>query len=90
MELGTVSVPLLHTVYLKSDLISGAVVVGLRHTLPIEGVSLILGNDLARKKVIPELLVVTEQEVMKEVDYDTKTTSSIFHLVLLLGPRPKK
>ena len=54
VELGIVSVPL-HSIHLKSDLVSGEVVVGLRPTLPIEGVSLILGNDLAGEKVIPEL-----------------------------------
>ena len=32
VELGIVSVPM-HTIYLKSDLVSGAVVVGLRPTL---------------------------------------------------------
>ena len=52
VKLGIISVPL-HTIYLKSDLVSGAAIVGLRPTLPIEGVSLILGNDLAGEKVIP-------------------------------------
>ena len=77
VELGIVSVPM-HMIYLKSDLVSGAVVVGLRPTLPIEGVSLILGNDLAGEKVIPDLQVVTEQEVMKKADGDTEATSHIF------------
>ena len=35
VELGIVSVPM-HTIYLKSDLVSGEVVVGLRPTLPME------------------------------------------------------
>ena len=68
----------MHTIYLKSDLVSGAVVVGLCPTLPIEGVSLILGNDLAGEKVIPDLQVVTEREVMKKADGDTEATSYIF------------
>ena len=46
VELGIVSVPM-HTIYLKSDLVTGAVVVGPRPTLPIEGV---LENDLAGKR----------------------------------------
>ena len=77
VELGIVSVPL-HTIYLKSDLVSGAVVVGLCPTLPIEGVALILGNDLAGKRVIPELQVVTEQEIMKEGSHDVEAISLIF------------
>ena len=51
---------------------------GLHPTLPIEGVLLILGNDLAGEKVIPDLQVVTEQEVMKKADGDTEATSHIF------------
>ena len=50
-ELGFVSVPL-HKVFLKSDLVSGPVTVGVRPTLPVEGVSLLLGNDLAGEKVM--------------------------------------
>ena len=37
----------LHTVYLKSNLVTGPVKVGLQLSLPFEGVHLILGNDLA-------------------------------------------
>ncbi|KAL5009579.1 hypothetical protein ScPMuIL_011884, partial [Solemya velum] len=50
VELGFVNVPL-HCVYLKSDLVTGPVTIGVRPELPIEGVSLILGNDLAGEKV---------------------------------------
>ena len=55
----------LHRIHLKSDLVSGVVVViGVHPTLPIPGVSLILGNDLAMGKVIPDLHV----QVMNEND----------------------
>ena len=51
-------------------------------------VSLILGNDLVGEMVIPELQVVTEQEVMKKMDDNAEAiliyTSS--HLMLLLRP----
>ena len=67
VELGIVSVPM-HMVYLKSDLVSEKVVVGLRPMLPMEGVLLILGNDLAGERVILDLQVVTKQEVMKEFE----------------------
>ena len=42
----------LHKVNLVSDLVTGSVVVGTRLTLPIKGVSLLLGNDLAGGKVV--------------------------------------
>ena len=61
VELGIVSMPM-HTIYLKSSLVSGAVAVGLHPTPPMEDVSLVLGNDLAGDKVIPGLQVVTEPE----------------------------
>ena len=57
VELGVIPVPL-HKVYLSSDLVSGTVTVGVRPTLPFEGVSFILGNDLAGEKVVSNLHVV--------------------------------
>ncbi|CAC5371239.1 unnamed protein product [Mytilus coruscus] len=62
VELGCIDVPL-HRIYLKSDLIPGPVVVGVRHNLPVEGVSLLLGNDLARNKVVAEPIVTSEPDV---------------------------
>ena len=48
-----VNVPL-HKVNLVSNLVTGSVVVGTRPTLPIKGVSLLLGNDLAGGKVVAD------------------------------------
>ena len=42
---------------MKSDLVTGPVVVGVAPTLPVEGVSLFLGNDLAGEKVIADPIV---------------------------------
>ncbi len=56
IELNCIKVPL-HTVFLTSDLVSGLVKVGVRSRLPVEGVSLILGNDLAGGKVFPHPIV---------------------------------
>ena len=44
------SVPL-HNVYLSSNIVSGLVTLGIRSSLPFEGVHLLLGNDLAGDKV---------------------------------------
>uniref|UniRef100_A0A3Q2WM65 HIRA-interacting protein 3-like n=1 Tax=Haplochromis burtoni TaxID=8153 RepID=A0A3Q2WM65_HAPBU len=50
----------LHTVTLTSSFISGAVRVGVRDQLPIEGIDLVLGNDLAGGKVFPAMPEVIE------------------------------
>ena len=77
VELGIVSVPL-HSIHLESDLITGDVVVGLRPTLPMAGVSLILGNDLAGEKVMPELLVISDPMIVNEADNDIETNAHVF------------
>ena len=63
----------LHKVILLSDLVTGSVVVCTRPTLPIKGVSLLLGNDLtggkmaADAKVIPKLITLVSTEKLEEV-----------------------
>ena len=52
----------LHQVHLQSDLISGPVVMGVRPSLPVKGVSLILGNDLAGSKVRSNVHVVNSTQ----------------------------
>ena len=66
VELGVLKVPL-HKVYLRSNLVSGVVTVGVRPTLPIQGIAFIMGNDLAGGKVVlhPELQVVDEPQQPK-------------------------
>ena len=54
-----VSVPL-HTVHLQSDLVQELVKVGLRSSLPVKGVSLLLGNDLAGGKVVPSVQLTSK------------------------------
>ena len=56
VECGFVNVPL-HNIYLSSDLVNGPVAVGIRQTLPLKGVHLLLGNDLAGDKVVVNPLV---------------------------------
>ncbi|KAI2644687.1 Transposon Tf2-9 polyprotein [Labeo rohita] len=56
IEMHCVNVPL-HTVYLKSDIVSGPVSLAVRPQLPVEGVDLILGNDLAGGTVFPRPIV---------------------------------
>ena len=54
-----ISVPL-HRINLKFDLISGTVLVGVRPELPVKGVSVLLGNDLAGGKVLPQPIVTRD------------------------------
>lgn len=42
----------LHNVYLSSNLVSGPVTLGIRPSLPFDGVNLLLGNTLAGTKVV--------------------------------------
>ena len=56
VELGVIEVPL-HKIHLKSDLVTGSVTVGVRPTLPIQGVALLLGNDLAGGKVVADPII---------------------------------
>ncbi len=62
IELGCVKVPL-HSVYLQSDLFTGVVELGVRSQLPVEGVGLILGNDVAGGKVFSQPIVVDKPDV---------------------------
>ena len=65
MELGFISVPL-HSIYLHSNLITGPVVVGIRSTLPVEGISLILGNDISGNKVTANLVILKPSSGVKD------------------------
>ena len=67
VECGLISVPL-HHIDLQSDLVSGPVTVGVRSSLPIEGVHLILGNDLAGDKVVVNPVVTEKPEVGAVID----------------------
>ena len=57
VEMGILEVPL-HEVNIKSSLINGNIVIGMRPSLPVDGISLILGNDLAGEKVMVDPRVV--------------------------------
>ena len=58
----------LHRVTLESGLVTGIVTVGVVPTLPVEGVSFLLGNDLAGGKVSVSPMVVEEPETQLETE----------------------
>ncbi len=64
VECGCISVPL-HVVNLECNLVTGPVTVGIRPSLPIEGITFILGNDLAGEKVDAEPWVCNEPQIVK-------------------------
>ncbi len=76
VELGCVPLHL-HNIYIKSNLISGPVKIGVRSHLPVEGVSMILGNDLVGGKVFPCPIVSTEPDVEAQTDV-SKMFPSVF------------
>ena len=60
----------LHKVNIKSSLINGNIVIGMTPSLPVEGISLIVGNDLAGVKVMVDPRVVEkprDDEKMKRL-----------------------
>ena len=62
-----ISLPLVQ-VYLKSDLISGYVKVGLTPSLPMPGITFLLGNDIAGGKVTPQ----PKMSLTPIIDQDTE------------------
>ena len=77
IEGGFVNVPL-HRIYLKSNLISGPVVVGTRPTLPIKGVALLLGNNLAGGRVIANPKVTSKPVTLENVEKLEEDSPGVF------------
>ena len=61
----------LHNIQLCSDLVSGSVIVGVKPTLPVEGVSLLLGNDIARVKVMNSLVMSVKPVKQEDNNYSS-------------------
>ena len=75
--MGVLQVPL-HEVNINSSLINGNIVIGIIPSLPVGGISLILGNDLAGEKVM-----VDPKVVEKPMDDEKKREVGIFPASLL-------
>ena len=71
VDLQYINVPL-HNVNLKSDIVSGPVTVGIRPSFPVKGISMLLGNDLAGTKVVPDPIVSKQPCLIEEVEEDSK------------------
>ncbi|XP_077954032.1 uncharacterized protein LOC144391284 [Gasterosteus aculeatus] len=74
IEMGTISVSL-HWVYPSSSIVSGRVRVGVVPRLPVDGVSFLLGNDIAGGRVVPVPEVVDNPDPAYT---GTETDRSVF------------
>ena len=77
VEMGVLEVPL-HEVNIKSSLINGNIVIGTRPSLPVEGISLILGNDLAGERVMVDPRVVEKPRDDEETERLAEKFPGIF------------
>ena len=82
VEMGVLEVPL-HEVNIKSSLINGNIDIGMRPSLPVEGISLILGNDLAGEKVMVDPRVVEKPRDNEKTERLQKS-SQVYFLPLWL------
>ena len=77
VEMGVLEVPL-HEVNINSSLINGNIVIGMRPSLPVEGISLILGNDLAGERVMVDPRVVEKPRDDEETERLAEKFPGIF------------
>uniref|UniRef100_A0A8C5CMY1 Gypsy retrotransposon integrase-like protein 1 n=1 Tax=Gadus morhua TaxID=8049 RepID=A0A8C5CMY1_GADMO len=81
MEMNVLQVPL-HKITLHSDLFQGEIAVGVRPALPVEGVTLILGNGAAGERVwgdvAPSPVVSSVPLVRKQPDEDEISFPEVF------------
>ena len=78
----------LHCVYLNSDLVTGEVAVAVQDSFPMEGIDLLLGNDLAGAIVSsnsivskPSLKLDTNEEFIPELHSACDTTRSMTQIL---------
>ena len=72
-----ISIPL-HIVSLHTELVSGPVMVGAMTSLPVEGISLILGNDLAGNRVMTDPCMCSTPRLSTESEESELQRSGVF------------
>lgn len=77
IEMGFVPVPL-HRVWVSSDLVSGYFNVAIRASLPVQGIHLIMGNDIAGGKVMPVMHVTDTPVSERQPDELAESFPSVF------------
>lgn len=89
IEMGFVKVPL-HRVHLQSDLVSDFVKVGVRSSLPMQGISFILGNDLAGGKVMSSLEVLEKPILCSSPDDLSQVYPNVFTACAITHSQSRK
>lgn len=80
----------LHRIHLESELVTGFVRVGVRHSLPIKGVTFVLGNDLAGGKVMPVLEVLDKPDELCGNDELSNTYPDVFPTCVITRAQSQK
>jgi hypothetical protein len=77
VEMGVLEVPC-HEINIKSKLVNGNITGGIRPSLPVDGISLVLGNDLAGAKVMVDPRVVEKPRQDEKTKKLSKQSPGIF------------
>lgn len=77
----------LHAILFKSHLVTGGVVVGVRPSLPLEGVSFVLGNDLAGGRILSSP-VVTPVPLVRCPDERMQKYPGVFRACVVMRACP--
>ena len=92
MEIGLIPVPR-HTIVLDCELVRGVVSIGVRPALPLDGIHMILGNDLAGSAVwagVPPPVVVSRPVASGEPDESGLQFPSVFPVCAVTRAQSRK
>ena len=84
-----ISIPL-HIVSLHTEMVLGPVMVGAMTSLPVEGISLILGNDLAGNRVITDPCMCSTPRLSTESEESELQRSGVFPSCAITRAMAKK
>ena len=83
------NVPLCRT-YLESNLVSNTIEVGVVSSLPMRGIFMLLGNDLAHGKIIPHPRVVAEPSILEKTEKIGERYPGVFPLCMITWAEAQK
>ena len=69
----------LYKIYLESDLVTGPVSVAVVNQIPVEGVKMLLGNDLAGDRVKANPHVISEPSTLDDTEFQRQENPEIYH-----------
>ena len=69
----------LYEIYLESDLVTGPVSVAVVNQIPVEGVKMLLGNDLAGDRVKANPHVISEPSTLDDTEFQRQENPEIYH-----------